>query len=185
MNTKSYKPTYAMTYISDSIFASYYITVALIPFTLCSLFYLDGLGVLNLILMVLILPLIMFFLLAIIPILVNFISKIYTIPLTSLNEEELVFRGRPIKIKDIIAMNLDLGFVGRYGFSIPASLTLLSAKIGYITIERPSFMMLLRLRKISKNVKIKIEKIEKKLIVYPLIIFVCSLLFFLLLFSCL
>ena len=185
MDTKSYKPTYAMTYITDSIFASYYIAVAIIPLTIFGAVILEGFELLNLLLMNLILPLILFVVLAIIPILVNLISKIFTIPLTSLNEEELVFRGIPIKIKDIIAMNLDLGFVGRYGSSRPASLTLLSAKIGYITIERPSFMMLLRLRKISKNVKIKIEKIEKKLLLYPLIIFVCSLLFFLLLFSCL
>ena len=185
MDTKSYKPTYAMTHVTDSIFASYYIAVAIIPLTIFASFNLEGIELLNLLIMDLILPLIMFVLLAIIPILVNLISKIFTIPLTSLNEEELVFRGIPIKIKDIIAMNLDLGFVGRYGSSSPASLTLLSAKIGYITIERPSFMMLVRLRKISKNVKIKIEKIEKKLLLYPLIIFVCSLLFFLLLFSCL
>lgn len=108
MNTKSYKPTYAMTYITDSIFASYYISVAIIPLTIYALFILDGFELLNLLLMNLILPLILFVVLAIIPILVNLISKIYTIPLTSLNEEELVFRGIPIKIKDIIAMNLGM-----------------------------------------------------------------------------
>ena len=176
MNERSYKPTYGMASIIFFAQLYFYLAIGLIPVGIC-LSLKRNEDIKLILLDCILLPLIMFVLFSIIPLIINVVSKYFTKKKVILTDESIEYNGKSMSFTKISKISFSLGQISRYSSGNPCYLYIIAKNNDYLSIERPSFLMLLRLRKLLKDARFEIEDLKKKIFIYPLITLIASIIF--------
>ncbi len=167
---KSYKPGYALSSLFSFTFAIIWFGIALIPPILFSedkeLWLKVGVS------------LILIFLCADISIclLINLISKSFTKAYIKMDDKAIYDGNRCILINDIIRVKYDNGDTWTRNSKVNV-LVIYGKENSCFYIERPSFMLMVRLKKICKD-KFIIKHLYRTLFLYPIIAFILGFVLF-------
>lgn len=167
---KSYKPGYALSSLFSFTFAIIWFGIALIPPILFSedkeLWLKVGVS------------LILIFSCAAISIclLINLISKSFTKAYIKMDDKAIYDGNRCILINDIIRVKYDNGDTWTRHIKINV-LVIYGKENSCIYIERPAFMLMVRLKKICKD-KFIIKNIYRALFLFPVIAFILGFVLF-------
>ena len=130
--------------------------------------YIDSISFFDMFLPILFICFSLIILFVIVCIIVNLISKIFTKDCVNIYGDILHYKKEKINISEVSRVYIFLGEVGKH-HSIPVKIHLTNCNKTFITIDNPAYSLLFNVKKIFKNAKIKIEEIERKIFVYPLI----------------
>lgn len=172
---KKFKPAYGMAVIFSFIQIYYYFAIAMIPAVIIMSIK-AGEKVWNNLFNLLMITIIMIILFCIIPIIINLISKIFSKEHVKIEDDVLYYKGDKINLREVKKLSWYLGEMSRSSVSACA-LCIIMNDGDFLTINRPSIILIHYLKRKCVNAKLSVQNILKKALIYPGLCFILGIIF--------
>ena len=161
---KKYKRSVTMNFFFMMVWVSYCLIWLIIPF---GIFNVGGENVISMLGLGIIISFVMILFYAVVCAAIELIASIFIKRHVLVEGDCITWFGKTIHADTVAKIVFDIGAIRKYR-STPATVFLMDLQGKGLLIERPSYFLLFKIKRICKNAKFEVYDLKKMLLLYPI-----------------